>query len=70
MPPWKTVSQRDGAAWAPCLLRLCLDDSVGVRAEALKAARRAVKCLARHEGIAGWVLHGLDDGTFYSSLDR
>lgn len=56
--------------WAPRLLRLCLDDSVGVRVEAFKAARRAVKCLACTTGIGEWVLQQLDDCSLYASLDR
>lgn len=51
-----------------CLLRLCFDDAVLVRAEALSAAERAVSlgCLRGNGGVSAWVLEALKDG----SLER
>lgn len=71
-PPARLPShvQEESVYWGPWLLRLCLDDSVGVRAEALKAARRAVECLGSCRGMASWVLRVLDDGSLYASLER
>ncbi|CAM9096876.1 unnamed protein product, partial [Laminaria digitata] len=56
--------------WAPCLLRLCLDDCVGVRVEALKAAKLAAGCLKGHAGVAEWVLGTLKDGSLFRGMDR
>lgn len=56
--------------WGPRLLRLCLDECVGVRVEALKAAKRAVACLNGKKALAAWVLGTLEDGSLFAGMDR
>lgn len=64
------LGQQEESLWAPALLSLCLDDSPGVRGEAIKAARSAVRCLQGRPGIATWVLGKLNDGSLYHGMDR
>lgn len=55
-----------------CLLRLCFDDAVLVRAGALSAAERAVSPghLGGNAGVAAWVLKALRDGSLSESMKR
>ena len=61
---------KDQEFWAPCLLRLCLDDCIGVRVEALRAAKLAVACLKDRAGVSEWVLGTLKDGSLFRGMDR
>lgn len=55
-----------------CLLRLCFDDAVKVRADALKAAERAVALggLRGNPGVAAWVLEAVRDGRLSQGMNR
>lgn len=64
--------QQEDTFWVRCLLRLCFDDAVLVRAAALSAAERAVSlgCLRGNEGIAAWVLEALKDESLERCIER
>ncbi|CBN76978.1 hypothetical protein Esi_0024_0150 [Ectocarpus siliculosus] len=64
--------EEEDSFWVRCLLRLCFDDAVKVRADALKAAERAVSLggLRGNAGIAAWVLEALRDGRLSQGMSR
>ncbi|CAM9091157.1 unnamed protein product [Scytosiphon promiscuus] len=63
---------REDTYWVRCLLRLCFDDAVVVRAGALGAAERAASMgyLRGNAGVAAWVLKALIDGSLSASMKR
>lgn len=64
--------KKEDTCWARCLLRLCFDDAVLVRAEALSAAEKAVSlgCLRGNEGVSAWILEALKDESLERCTER
>lgn len=66
------TQKKEDTCWVRCLLRLCFDDAVLVRAEALSAAERAVSlgCLTGNGGASVLVLEALRDGSLERCIER